>query len=342
MFERDINAFSTDDKDNSFGVIGTVTGAISKALKLAYEKKVELSKIAYVEDEIRSKGLDTEIVLSMDDFISELSGLTSDPHFEPLLTEIESLIQKLTPFYGDGIYAQYFKDKTAPKKTRKKTVFIYDLDALDSDPILQALMTTAVFEEVRQTVMRPENQGQSGFIVLEELGRLGENPIASKIIVDFAETLRKYGFWLIALTNRPKNYFELEAGKAMWSVADNFVFLQMSDDNIKYIAKNSELLNESCQEIVKSLVTKRGLFAEIFYINKKKTRLGAFRNFQSRFDRWMAPTNAKDASAAKNAVKKFKAHKWQALEYLAQTYPEGVEPTLATNQQSVKGQPTNE
>ena len=316
----------------SFEIGGAHTSAISRALKLAYEKKVELAKIAYVESEIRSKGLDTDVTLSMDDFISELSALPSDPHFEPMLIEIESLIQKLTPFYGDGIYSQYFRDKTAPKRAKKKTCFIYDLDALDSDPILQALITTAVFEEIRQTILRPENQGQSGFIVLEELGRLGENPVASKIIVDFAETMRKLGFWLISLTPQPKNYFELEAGKAMWGVADNFIFLQMSDDNVKYVAQHSELLDGATQEIVKSLRTKRGHHADVFFINKKKTSLGAFRYFQTGFDRWLSPTNAKDASVAKDALKKFKAHKWQALEYLALTYPQGVESSQTTNQ----------
>ena len=155
------------------------------------------------------------------------------------------------------------------------------------------------------------------------LGR--DNPTASRFILDAAETFRKLGFWLIGLTPRPQNYFELEAGRAMWSVADNFLFLQMSADNVDYLSKNSTLLDEASREIIKSLRTKRGQYADVFYMNKKKTRQGAFRYFQTPLDRWLAPTNAKDAHQAELALKQFKDHKWQALEYLANAFPKGVE-----------------
>ena len=61
----------------------------------------------------------------------------------------------------------------AKPRARSKLFFIYDLDALDSDPTLQALMTMAVVEEIRQTIRLPENRGRGGFIVLEELGMIG-------------------------------------------------------------------------------------------------------------------------------------------------------------------------
>jgi hypothetical protein len=111
----------------------------------------------------------------------------------------------------------------------------------------------------------------------------------------------------------------------MWSVADNFLFLQMSGDNVDYLTKNSTLLDEASREIIKSLRTKRGHYAEVFYMNKKKTKQGAFRYFQTPLDRWLAPTNAKDAREAARALKQYKNHKWQALEYLSATYPMGVE-----------------
>lgn len=47
--------------------------------------------------------------------------------------------------------------------------------------------------------------------------------------------------------------------------------------------------------------------------------------FQTPYDRWLAPTNSKDAREATRALKKFKEHKWQALEFLATTFPLGVE-----------------
>ena len=107
----------------------------------------------------------------------------------------------------------------------------------------------------------------------------------------------------------------------MWGVADNFVFLQMSSDNVDYVTKHSSLLNEAGVEIVKSLRTVRGAHADVFYVNKKRTKQGAFRFFQTPYDRWLAPTNAKSMLRARQALKKHGQDKWLALEELVQKYP---------------------
>ena len=178
-------------------------------------------------------------------------------------------------------------------------------------------MTMAVIEEIRQTIARPENTGRGGFVVVEELGMIGgDNPVASRFIKDAAETFRKLGYWLIALTPRPQNYFEIEAGRAMWGVADNFIFLQMSEYNVRYLKEKSSLLDEASAEIVKSLRTVKNQFADVFYLNKKKTRQGAFRFVQTAYDRWLSPTNAIDAETVKDAMARFGDKKWEALEYL--------------------------
>ena len=307
--------------------------AISKALKLAYEKKVQQAGLAYVEGELLKQGTGSDIELEMEDFVAELARLPSEKEFESSQEIIDSLLRLLMPFYSDGTYARYFKGSPKKRGSKPGSLIIYDLDALDADPTLQALMTMAVFEEIRQTIKRPENRGREGLIILEEIGMLGRNnPTASAMVVDFAETMRKLGFWLISLTPRPQNYFELEAGKAMWSVADNFLFLQMSADNVEFLAKQSQLLDEANKEIIKSLRTKRGSHADVFYMNKKKTRQGAFRYFQSPLDRWLAPTNSKDASEAAKALKKFRDDKWKALTYLAEKFPRGVEAGAETEE----------
>jgi len=309
-----------------FNIESIHQSAISKALKLAHEKKLRQAGLAYVEGELLKQGTQEEAELQMEDFIAELARLPAEKEFETCADVVEHLLKLLMPFYGDGPYARYFKGSAKKKAKKQCSLFIYDLDALDSDPTLQALMTMAVSEEIRQTIKRPENQGREGLIILEEIGMLGRNnPTASQFIIDFAETMRKLGYWLISLTPRPQNYFELEAGKAMWGVADNFLFLQMSADNVDYLAKQSSLLDEASREIIKSLRTKRGSHADVFFMNKKKTRQGAFRYSQTPLDQWLAPTNAKDTNEATKALKKFKDDKWQALAYLADKFPHGVE-----------------
>ncbi len=310
----------------AFELGSTHQAAISRALRQAYTKKVGQAGLAYIAGELLKQDQGHDIELTMEDFIAELGALPADKDFEKLTTTVDELVQMLMPFYGDGIYAKYFRGSRKSGGSKLKSFYIYDLDALDADPTLQALMTMAVVEEIRRIIRLPENQGRGGFVIIEELGMLGrDNPTAKQFIIDAAETFRKLGYWLISLTPRPQNYFELEAGRAMWGVADNFIFLQMGGDNVDYLVKNSALLDEASREIIKSLRTVRGKYAEVFYMDKKKTKQGSFRYFQTPLDRWLAPTNAKDHREAMKALKRFSGHKWQALEYLAATYPLGVE-----------------
>ncbi|MGK5083107.1 TraC family protein [Bdellovibrionota bacterium FG-1] len=301
--------------------------AIHQSLRLAYEKKVKEAGLAYVDGELlKQNSAATEVVLTMDDLIVELAALPSVKGFESFGSVVDALTQRLMPFYGNGDYAKYFRGSAKRRSGKRPLLYVYDLDALETDPTLQALMTMAVFEEVRRIRKLPENENRMSFVILEELGMLGRNnPTAGPFIVDFAETGRKLDMWLFSLTPRPQNYFELEAGRAMWSVADNFLFLQMGADNIKYLKEHSDLIDEASSQIIGSLRTVLGEYADVFYMNKKKTWCGAFRFIQTGLDRWLCPSNAKDSREAGRALKQFKGAKWQALEYLAARFPQGVE-----------------
>jgi len=300
-------------------------GAITKSIRLAHARKCREAGLALKDGELIRNGSKEELVLTMEDVIAEMATLTSLEEYEKSSEMVDALIQKLAPFYGDGIYARYFNSAGSGSRERSKLFYIYDLDALDGDPVLQSLMTMSVVEEIRQTINQHRDEGRCGLVVLEELQMLGRgSSIGKQFVLDAAETFRKLGVWLISLTPRPQNYFETEVGQAMWGVADNFLFLQMSSDNVDYVAKKSSLLDEAGVEIVKSLKTIRGSHADVFYTNKKRTKLGAFRFFQTAHDRWLAPTNAKSALEAKRALKRHGDDKWQALDELVEKYPDGV------------------
>lgn len=303
----------------SFQLESEHQSAITKALKLAYLKKCDRKGLTYLDGKLIRQETDEEVELKMEDFIIELGSLTDEKN-ERSREIIDTLLSKLRPFYGDGIYAKFFNGSER-KKEKSKLFYIYDLDALDSDPVLQTLMTMAVIEEIRRILSLPENQGRPGYLVMEEFAMLGRNnPGFRDFAIDFAETMRKRGCWLITLTPRPQNYFELEVGRAFWSVASNYVFLQMNPDNVDFIKEKSSLLDEATAEIIRSLVTVNGKHSEIFYTNKNKTAQGAFRYAQTPMRRWLSPTNAKDAREAIKALEKFE-DKWEALDYLVKNFP---------------------
>jgi len=306
----------------SFLVESEHVAVITKALKLAYLKKCNRQGLTYLEGELFKQESEEEVELAMEEFIVELGSL-SDGEIARIREIVDPLLSKLSPFYGDGAYAKFFRGGQTPQDSSKR-FFVYDLDALDSDPILQTLMTMAITEEIRRILSLPENQGRTGLLVMEEFAMLGRNNKAfSDFAIDFAETMRKRGCWLITLTPRPQNYFDLEVGKAFWSVASNYIFLGLTSDNVDYIVKNSSLLDEATAEIVRSLRTIKGKYAEVFFTNKTKTFRGAFRYRQTSLDRWMSPTNAKDAKAAIEALERFE-DQWEALEYLAKNFPNGA------------------
>ncbi|MFK7823638.1 MAG: TraC family protein [Oligoflexales bacterium] len=301
----------------SFSVESEHQTLISKALKLAYLKKLDRHGLDYIEGEFIKHKDNTPVSIDMNDFIVELGSLVQGKNISDR-SIIETLVSKLKPFYGDGTYAAFFTSGKSSSLDSETLFYVYDLDALDGDPTLQTLMTMAVIEEIRCILSLPQHAGRTGFLVMEEFAMLGRNnPAFRDFAIDFAETMRKRGCWLITLTPRPQNYFDLEVGKAFWGVADNYIFLQMSTDNVDHIAKKSSLLNEANQEIIRSLRTKKGKYADIYYMNKSKSTEGAFRYRQTAYDRWMCPSNAKDTAKVIDAFEKY-PDKWQALKYLVE------------------------
>lgn len=307
----------------NFSIESEHRAAIAKALRLAYLKNSRNQGLSYVEGSLVTRPTDELIEVTMDDFMGELGSLTSDPEFETMSKPIEDVINKLRPFYGTGDYARFFRGSKV-KKNQKSGFYIFDLDSLDSDPTLQVLMTMAVFEEVRQIIRRPENKGKPGLLVIEEIGQIGKNPTAAKFIIDAAMTYRKLGIWMLGLSPYVEDYFTLPPAKAMWNLSDNLFFLQLGDEQVELLKKNSALIDEANSQIIKSLRTVRGQYSDVFYTNKSKTRSGAFRSIPSPFHYWLSPTNSRDALEMSRAFERFKNDKWKALEYLAATYPNGV------------------
>lgn len=309
----------------TFSIESEHRSAITKALREAYKTKSIQNNAQYVDGEIVNDEELGEIEINMDDFIDALSGLT-EGQSEGFRELIRSLAEKLRPFYGDGIYAKFFKGSLKQNHPgEEKLFYIYDLDSIESDKILQSLLTMAVTEEIRRIIRLPQNRGRTSFVVFEEFAMLGRNnPMMRDFAIDMAERMRKLGCWIIALTPRPQNYFDLEVGQAFWGVADNFIFLRMSPENVDFLAKNSNMFNEADIQILNSLELKKGSHTDVYYFNKNKRKKGAFKSVQTPFDRWLAPTNAKDAHLLSKTLGKFKHDKWKTLEYLVQKFPEGA------------------
>lgn len=301
--------------NDEFSLQSDHVSAINRALKNAYLKKTKEVGLKYVDGELVSSNTGNEVEIEMDDVIASLSELEGDEDFDGAVDAIEDLISKLKPFYGDGLYAQYFKSSGSLKQNRHQKFYIYDIDALDENPIIQTLMLISIFSEISQVIRH--NPGSWGFIILEEMQALGrDNKAVIPIIQDFCETLRKCGYFLIGLTPRPSNFLALPAPRALWDVADNFVFLRMSADNVRYLRKESSLLDEADSQIISSLQIRAGKYAEAYYLNKSKDIRGAFRFWQTPADRWISPTNHEDTQRYNTVLRFYQGDEKKAFEHL--------------------------
>ena len=269
---------------------------VSRALKEAYLRRARELGVAYNKDgDLHKANSEDEVSISMDDVIASMSALTSEAEFESLKDQIADLITRLMPFYGDGVYATFFRGQEKTQKTRDKLLYAYDLEALDSDETLKVLMSMCVIHEIMTMMAKPENLKRGGVLYIEELGCLGrDNPIVGEFVVEAAQRMRKMGFNLMGVAPDPRVFFETEAGKAVWGSADNFFFLKMSPDNVRYLKEKSSLLSEASLEILTTLDTKVNEFAEVFYTNKGGTHQGAFRYIQSDLDRRTSVNSERD------------------------------------------------
>lgn len=298
--------------------------AIAQAVKLAYKKKALASGIKFIEGDLFEFESVEAVSIDMDAIATELSYLPGEKGFEKFRKAVEELLVKLRNFYGDGLYASYFRP--AEKSLRyDKRFYVYDLANIQSDPVLLNLTIASIFEEIRQVKMLPENQGREIWTILDEIAVLGrESSLLTQYFVNKAETSRKDAFWIIGATNRPQNFVEIPVCLALLQVAVHLFFLPMDRDNVHLFAKHTDKLTEADQENVISLRIKKGQFSEALYINKSTGTKGVLVYEQIPHERWQSPTNAKEGREALKALKKFADNAVAAIDYLVKQFPQGV------------------
>jgi len=271
---------------------------VSRAVKEAYLRRAREMGVAYEDNRLVLVGSKQEVSLSMDDVVSSMAALTSEPEFETLKEAIDDLITRLMPFYGDGIYAPFFRGQAQDSSVKDKLVYAYDLEALDVDETLKVLMSMCVIHEIMSIMARPESLKRGGVLYIEELGCLGrDNPIVGEFVIEAAERMRKMGFSLLGVAPNPRIFFETEAGKAVWGGADNFFFLKMSPDNVRYLKEKSALLSDAALEVLGTLETRANEYSEVFFTNKDSSHQGAFRYIQSDLDREASVNSESDREA---------------------------------------------
>jgi hypothetical protein len=303
----------------SFQIESEHKTAIAKSIKNAYLSKCKKSGLTYIDGELLIKDNQFEVLLQMEDIISELGSL-SEKESESIREIVEPLLLKLRPFYQDGVYARFFKGQ-ACKTEDQSSFYLYDLDAISNDLTLQTLLTMSVTEEIRRILCLKENRDRESFLILKDFATLGRNnPIFKDYVDHLSQTMGQLGCRLITMSSDPENYFEIPAGRTFFNSSDNIIFLPLNTDQVDYINKKSSLFDEANTEITRSLKSDK-FHLEFFYMSKDKSIQGAYNFPFLPLDYWLFPENAKDALYAIN-LKKSENSIGKCLEKLSQKWPE--------------------
>lgn len=278
--------------------------AVAQSIKLSYAKKIKSENTTYVEGTLISSNSSQNVSINMDDVAGELSYLPTQKGFEKYDGIVEVLLNKLRSFYGDGLYADYFR-KTDNTDSFDKKFYVVDFEGIKDDPVLLSLTVASAFEQVRQVKLRAENQNRQVIAVLDEIAELGRScPIISDYFISKAETSRKDGFWIWGATNRPTNFFEVPVCKALLSVVTHIYVLPMSPKNVEQLASETKILNVADVENILSLKIEKGQFGEFYYISTDGRKKYIGRNRPNRFEYWQTPSNAEASRLASKILKK--------------------------------------
>lgn len=278
--------------------------ALSQSVKLSYAKKLKSENTTYVEGTLINSNSSQRVSINMDDVAGELSYLPTQKGFEKYDGIVEILLNKLRSFYGDGLYADYFR-KTENTDNFDKKFYVVDFEGIKDDPVLLSLTVASAFEQVRQVKLRPENQNRQVIAVLDEIAELGRScPIISDYFISKAETSRKDGFWIWGATNRPTNFFEVPVCKALLSVVTHIYVLPMCPKNVEQLASETKILNIADVENILSLKIEKGQFGEFYYISTDGRKKYIGRNRPNLFEYWQTPSNAEASRIASKILKK--------------------------------------
>ena len=300
----------------SFKIESEHKEALNQSIRLAYRKKLDSQNTTFVEGELVNTLLGESVVLNMDDIAVELSYLPGQKGFEKYESVVQGLLLKLRGFYGDGMYAEYFKPKKNYSEFDKK-FYVFDFEGIKDDPILLNLTVLSAFEQVRQVKLKPENEERQVFAFLDEIAELGRDcPLMTRYFVGKTETSRKDAFWIWGATNRPDNFFDLEVCKALLELSSHVLVLPMSPKNVDQFSKRSKLMNIADEENVSSLSVKKGEWGEFYYMRTDGREKFIVRNRPTAYEMWQTPSNAEDSRTASKVLSKNKGDAVKALSEL--------------------------
>ena len=257
--------------------------------------------------------------------VAALKGLRSE--------SVDELTRQLAAFVGDGRYAGFF-DSAASAEPMAATpkVSLYDFGSIE-DPLVRSLTLFICVAEVVRQVMRPENQGRPGVLLVDEAGVLLSQPgEAGAELVRFVQTawktFRKLGVACIGSTNEPADYAEKAGPRTIWFNSPTKVFLRLKPDDLKLARLSNDAAGRPALiddpllgELALSLRKVDGAYSQGLWVSDE-TR-GSFTYVPSGYDYWLAASKPMEVANFHRVAEALGSRR-AALHWLATAHPSGV------------------
>jgi hypothetical protein len=266
----------------------------------------------------------------LSDVVANFAGVAAEEGFsEEAVTE---LTRQLSSFVGRGRYASFFDLKaTAPPSDPTPKVTLYDFGSIE-DPVVRSLTLFICVAEVVRQVMRRENRGKPGVMLVDEAGvLLSQEGEAGAELVAFVKTawktFRKLGVACIGSTNEPADYSEKAGPRTIWANSPNKVFLRLKADDLRLarlgnVAEGRPPLidDELVGQLAVSLRKVDGVYSQGLWVSDEQR--GTFTYIPSGYDYWLAASKPLEVQNFVAVAEQLGARR--ALHWLAEHHPGGV------------------
>ena len=280
---------------------------------------------AYVQDTTRSRPLPR-----LSDVVANFAAVAAEEGFGD--EAVVELTRQMSSFVGRGRYASFFDVKaTAPPSDPTPKVTLYDFGSIE-DPVVRSLTLFICVAEVVRQVMRPENRGKPGVMLVDEAGvLLSQEGEAGRELVAFVKTawktFRKLGVACIGSTNEPADYSEKAGPRTIWANSPNKVFLRLKPDDLRLarlgnVAEGRPPLidDELLGELAVSLRKVDGVYSQGLWVSDEDR--GTFTYIPSGYDYWLAAS--KPIEVANFLAVSATLGAREGLHWLAEHHPGGV------------------
>lgn len=309
---------------------------LKQAISLAYNSYAGLLQSKYkgsLKGDVSPHPVWENIVAKFPNAKANLEA-TGTGSLDSVTADLTRWTMNLTP---SGEYGFIFSAKQRVRDSENaERILIYDMQGT-TDPVLKIIASMMANMKIMRDISRmPKNIRK--LVILDELGqqlRGSDKPnqgvsgkaqeIMGEMIVNIAATAAKTNTQVIGLTNLVSDYTENPAGKALWNLSEQQLFLPMG--KLFKAAKEAwgSDFNEAEWEIIKSLRRDKANFRSSLYVSSNNDtapfRGGVFLPLSPFMD--ALTTTSGSQETLYKTLRSNESTTIQSLEYMAEKHPYG-------------------